>query len=587
MQFKTGFKKVFIGFAVIITFTILNGLISLITTDKNRQDIDYINNTLYTYVSKLNEFDLLLTRTKGLITSWVYIQVNDTDKNRLRQIHQTDYPRLKKELLEYAQAVESQANQDSLKIILEKTDALILAQGEIMGTLVVTDDYKDIIKLFSSEETVHEVILPQINEVENLLNRFVSRNVEQANIRKIKMLAAFDRSFLTVIITGAALLCVIVLVSVYIHRNISVPVFEMRENILQLGRGELPKTYVGNSDDIVQQMVDALNSLTKNFANTALVAEEIGKGNFDVQFKPLSDADVLGNALVEMKSRLKEYAEEMEEKVRERTAKLHQAYLEIETHNKNIRASINYAKRIQDAILPHHTIIQKAFPDSFVYFRPRDIVSGDFYFYTQVNTKSGLKQIISAVDCTGHGVPGAFMSMIGNELLHQIIRIDLTTSPEEILYRLHLGIRGTLKQDQTENRDGMDLTICVIDPKTKKLEFAGAKNPLIYVQNQEVYKIKGDKYPIGGKDLDEIRQYTKHEIIGDGNTWFYIYSDGYQDQFGGRHKRKFMAKRFRNLLLKIHTESAEKQKDMLNITLESWMQSERQIDDILVVGFRL
>ncbi len=256
----------------------------------------------------------------------------------------------------------------------------------------------------------------------------------------------------------------------------------------------------------------------------------------------------------------------------------------IETTSRKLHSSINYAKRIQEAMLPDQQSIKQALPESFILFKPRDIVSGDFFWFAEQDDK----QFIAVVDCTGHGVPGALMSMIGNELLNEVINLRNIHEPSQILRELHYGVRQDLKQRDTHNADGMDMVICVIDKKTKELSFAGAKNPLVYIQNGDLHYIKGDRFPIGGKQVGSVRNYTTHKIAFHAPTNFYLYSDGYQDQFGGEKGiKKFMAPRFRNLLHNIHFLPMSEQEEILDTTIKKWMRGSRQIDDILVMGFAL
>lgn len=269
---------------------------------------------------------------------------------------------------------------------------------------------------------------------------------------------------------------------------------------------------------------------------------------------------------------------------------LNTALNELQEKNKIISAnslkitnSINYAKRIQEAILPKEDTLESTFNEHFIYFQPRDIVSGDFYWFAE---KDG-KYFVSVADCTGHGVPGALMSMIGIELLNKIVFLQDIDSPDEVLNELHVQVRKTLKQNETENRDGMDIALCVIDKVNQKIEFAGAKNPLIYVHNNEFERIKGDKMPIGGVQKEKERIFTKHCLTFDENTAVYMFSDGYQDQFGGEKGRKFLSKRFLSLLEYVSKEPMRNQKSILNHTIQDWMgASHKQVDDILVMGIR-
>jgi serine phosphatase RsbU (regulator of sigma subunit) len=272
-----------------------------------------------------------------------------------------------------------------------------------------------------------------------------------------------------------------------------------------------------------------------------------------------------------------------------------EAYRQIEEQHEEIRksnekttASINYARRIQSAMLPDRAAMQKALPDSLIFFRPRDIVSGDFYWFLDKDDKV----FIAAIDCTGHGVPGAFMSMIGNEFLNEIVTLQDIESPELVLAELHKKVRKALKQADSDNRDGMDVSLCVIDRANQVLEFAGAKSPLIYLRQNdagqpEVHHLKGDKNPIGGLQKEAERVFAKHLVPLDKPTSFYIFTDGFQDQFGGPEGRKFSIGQMKDLFLANYQMPMDRQRGLLRNTLTEWMGNEKQIDDILLLGFRV
>lgn len=271
---------------------------------------------------------------------------------------------------------------------------------------------------------------------------------------------------------------------------------------------------------------------------------------------------------------------------------------EIKKKSLNITKSINYASRIQSAMMQPQQRLQQFLPDSFIFFKPRDIVSGDFYWFEPINLKSYIIEqiesenlyigdlLITAADCTGHGVPGAFMSMIGIKQLDEILKSG-ETAPHMILDELHQGVSKALKQDITDNDDGMDMALCKIMRKEKKLEFAGAKNPMIYFQKGVMHEIKGDHYPVGGLKYKGRKPFTKHQISIEYPTTCYIYSDGFQDQFGGSDGRKFMTKKFKQLLAEIHTKPMYEQHTILERTLYDWKGSNKQVDDIIIIGFKI
>jgi serine phosphatase RsbU (regulator of sigma subunit) len=290
---------------------------------------------------------------------------------------------------------------------------------------------------------------------------------------------------------------------------------------------------------------------------------------------------------------------------------------EIEKKNEDITASINYARRIQTAMLATEDEVQRSLPNSFIFFRPRDIVSGDFYYYQEVQHSIPTvearvaqqipyeyihqqKIIMAAVDCTGHGVPGAFMSMVGNEILSEIINVKDIYQPSEILTELHKGIRKALKQQETMNKDGMDLALLTFTKENDKFimaEYAGAMNPLYYFEvpkDREVAvfnEIKATKRPIGGQ-LDEKSHQTLYlnhtiQLQEDKNYTFYLFTDGFQDQFGGKHNKKFMVKRFKEMLYDIQHLDMLLQKVTITQTFEAWTEGYDQVDDVLVMGIRV
>ncbi|MCE9539681.1 MAG: tetratricopeptide repeat protein [Bacteroidetes bacterium] len=256
----------------------------------------------------------------------------------------------------------------------------------------------------------------------------------------------------------------------------------------------------------------------------------------------------------------------------------------IEEKNKDITDSINYAKRIQWAMLPHRLDIWKAFPQSFVLFKPKDIVSGDIYFFN----KNSHAAFIAAADCTGHGVPGAFMSMIGAGKLNDAVSESSDTS--EILSLLNKGIKTALKQTDGEQstRDGMDIALCAVDTENRIIKYAGANRPLWIIRNgkAEVEEIRATKSAIGGL-TDNNQHFSTHELkLLPGDT-FYICTDGFADQFGGHTEKKLMTKKFKEMLLDIQGISMKEQEQYLNNFIENWKAGTEQVDDILVIGIRL
>ena len=256
--------------------------------------------------------------------------------------------------------------------------------------------------------------------------------------------------------------------------------------------------------------------------------------------------------------------------------------------NQRILESLSYAKRIQQAILIPESEIQNYLPNSFVYYQPRDIVSGDFYWFTK---RKG-KLVLAVIDCTGHGVPGAFMSLIGNTLMNEIILEKEILNPAQVLELLDSGVRESLHQNGngTLSQDGMEMSICVIDPKRRKVTYAGAIVPIYIVDNDQIQVLKGSSRSIGGsQQINGHRKKVKfrsHEFQMNQGAEVFMFTDGYMDQFGGPEYTKFNAPRFKKLLSEIRGNPIKEQKDKLEQAFKQWKGESPQTDDTLVVGFK-
>ena len=260
------------------------------------------------------------------------------------------------------------------------------------------------------------------------------------------------------------------------------------------------------------------------------------------------------------------------------------AYNEIETNNLKITQSIRYAKRIQDAILPDQELIKQHFEEYFVLYHPRDIVSGDFYWFSETNNLL----ILVVVDCTGHGVPGAFMTMMGNDLLNQIIIENEITDPQVIIAELDKRVIKNLDSNQEKRNDGMDIAIAVIDRNKQEIQFSGAKLPLYVVHKGVLEQFKGSIFPVGSQQFKGNKNYEKRVISYTKDDILYLFSDGFQDQFGGNDKKtKYTIRRFRHFLSEMHEMNMTEQKEMLEKELSYWKNGSKQTDDILVLGLKL
>lgn len=283
--------------------------------------------------------------------------------------------------------------------------------------------------------------------------------------------------------------------------------------------------------------------------------------------------------------RLKEEVTIRTKQLFEEKEKLQIAYSEIDEKNKDITDSIHYAKRIQEAILPPESLIKQLLPESFVLYKPKAIVSGDFYWLEQW----GHQTLIAAVDCTGHGVPGAFMSIVAHNILTQTVNVLGLTKPALILNEANSQLSKKLNQNPGEAtvRDGMDIALCGINFKKNIIEFSGANNPLWIIRNNEVIKINGDKFPIGVFVGEELQQFTHHEWEIKKGDCIYLFTDGFADQFGGPKGKKFKYRQLQQILLDNNNKKMSEQKLILETAIENWMGKLEQVDDILVIGIQI
>jgi len=253
--------------------------------------------------------------------------------------------------------------------------------------------------------------------------------------------------------------------------------------------------------------------------------------------------------------------------------------------NKDITDSIEYAKRIQDALLPSMSYAKTILPEHFILFKPKDIVSGDFYWIEEWKHQV----FIAAVDCTGHGVPGAFMSILGSDLLHEIIKDHGINNPAAILNAMDKGLAKALHQNASAKdiKDGMDIAFCAIDKKNNLLEYAGAFNPLWLIRNNTLQEYNADKKPIGVFIDEEQKFFTNHEIKIQHGDLIYIFSDGFADQFGGQHGKKFRYKQLEEIILANCNKQLSEQKNILEKTFLEWKGDLEQVDDVLVIGIKV
>ncbi len=347
------------------------------------------------------------------------------------------------------------------------------------------------------------------------------------------------------------------------------------------------ETYTGqNANHFLNQSIDAVDMDQRIVDEWKNILQNVYDSNEKVAVE-MDFPSVMGDRIMQVNA-IPEYNEEehiesvlvVSHDITERKL----IELEIASKNKKISESINYAKRIQGAILPNNSIIRKVLPQSFIFYRARDVVSGDFPWFMKI----GNNIFIAAVDCTGHGVPGALISLIGYFLLNDIVRSRKVDSPGKILDQLDEGVTQTLRQDQDDSRtkDGMDIALCKINLELGQVEYAGAHRPLYFIKDGQLQEIKGNKFPIGGGIYKNQTNFTNNVIeVNSGDSIFFC-SDGFPDQFGGPDNRKFGPKRLRQMLQDNHDKPMVDVYDTIANSWDNWKGNQKQTDDVLLIGIR-
>ncbi|MFT6174547.1 MAG: serine phosphatase RsbU (regulator of sigma subunit) [Cryomorphaceae bacterium] len=559
---------------------------------------DNINDIYNPSVSSLEKLKSDVLRSKTLISMWAGVQSREDTKQKisLRKMLRDEIPGVKQNVDSLSFHWNETERRQKEKVYSE-LDALFLEYDKVQRTLVDMESYDMPYARFAMGELVEEggSIDQKSQKVIEELNLLISNQRVNITNDSVTMINSFSKleTYLTTL--GFGLFIAGLIIAYFTVQSIVVPVRSLRETLLILGKGKFPEKATVDTGDEIGEMSLALEQLVQGLKRTTEFSNNVGQGHYETDFDPLSEEDTLGHALLLMRKKLKKRDEDYKRDLKEATRAITEQKDKIEEQNEqrkelleNITASIKYARRLQENILPSESRIASLLPKSTIFFKPKDIVSGDFYFVNEYNGKV----VFAAIDCTGHGVPGAFMSLVGHNALNSAIRLNPGLNPADILRDLNRLSSKALNSDQNAEfgmRDGMDLALCVLDRENATLEYAGAHNPLYLIRDQKIEVFKADKIGIGSTEsMDE--EFTRYKISLQKDDMIYIFSDGYVDQFGGEQGRKFMYEPFRQLLLSISTKHSDTQFKILDETLMEWLNAgevpHEQIDDIIVMGVR-
>ncbi len=586
-------RKIGTGFGALLFLTLIAFIFTIVIVTKSKQSTESVVGQVTPSVSALKEFNFILQKSQTLISKWNYNQSGNDDpsKTELRNLINKDYPHIKKEI----NSLSNDWTKEEIakaKTIIQFSDGLFrLYQEEIMTPLNSWESYDDanvkflVTSPFEDSQEKIKMLYVQLNDL-------ITQKELNAETTKEQMFSSFNFLDRFVKLLGIGLFIGGILIAVFTTSSITRPIQQLKKMLLSMGLGILPKERINYRTDEIGEMGIALNSLVESMESTTEFAKQTGTGNFEAYYKPLSKDDSLGHALLKMRDDLSENERVLEQKVVARTEEVVKQKEEIEEKTKELEIlfkqvtdSIHYAKRIQEAILPPNNLVKQILPKSFVLYKPKDIVSGDFYWIDKKNNWC----YFAAVDCTGHGVPGAFMSIVGYNLLKDILKNTDSIEPSIIMDKMNDGVANTLHTNTTsgkQTKDGMDMTLCALNYSTLELQFSGAFNPLYIIRNNELLQHKADKFPVG-MFIGEKQNFTNNIIQLQKGDSVYIFSDGYADQFGGPKGKKFMAGNFRQLLVDVSQHPIEKQKTLLNQTIEEWRGNLEQVDDILIIGVQV
>ena len=446
IRFTIG-RKIGTGFGILLFLTMIAFILTIFTVTKSKVQTESVVGQVTPAVSALKQFNFLLQKSQTLMAKWYYIQSKDDEpfKNELRSLIDRDYPNIKTKIHSLSSDW-TPSEKEKFSNIEKFSDGLFTVyKTDIMSVLSTWESYKDANVYFPAQLS-YEDTEEKIKVLYGQLNELITKKETFAEATTQQMFNSFNFLQRFVIFLGLGLIIGGILIAIYTTRSITKPIQLLKKMLLSMGLGILPQERINYRTDEIGEMGIALNSLVESMESTTEFAKQTGKGNFEAYYKPLSKDDTLGHALLVMRDGLSENERVLEQKVIERTEQVVKQKEEIELKTKELEIlfkqvtdSIHYAKRIQEAILPPNSLVKNILPQSFVLYKPKDIVSGDFYWIDKKNEWS----YFAAVDCTGHGVPGAFMSIVGYNLLKDILKNTDSIEPSIIMDKMNDGVANT------------------------------------------------------------------------------------------------------------------------------------------------
>jgi len=583
--------RIAFGFGLFIAAV---GVVFLLTdrTLKQSREINRQINEVYTpALREIEDLNNQRIRAEMLLQHWAFNQTREDQAEKIELIRLSTHviPEGVTKLKQMADKWD-QKEREILNEIVDDMASLCEVIFEVRFILSKFEDYEDPIKRLEAEFYFEqgEAVQKLSYDLDYNFGQLISIQSNQMDAISTEMLLSFNRLEYYVRTISLAVILFGVLITFFTIRSVLPPINRLKRVLHDMAKGVFPTDNLPAHNTEVGDMAIALNRVIDGMKRTEEFSRLVGDGNFDADYEPLSDKDELGHGLIRMRDNLARHERELEGKVIERTEEVVRQKEEIERQRERVTElytdltdSINYARRLQQTILPTREQIRSIFPGSFVLFKPKDIVSGDFYWFKA----AGNKVIFAAVDCTGHGVPGSFMSLLGYNVLSQVCKVF--TTPSSILNNVNRLSAEALHSEFAEAKevnDGMDMAICTLDRTNLVMEFSGAKNPAIIVRDGEMIMLKPDKFSIGEKVSPSFTNVTVQMVPGD---CVYLFSDGYADQFGGERKKKLMKKNFFALLLECAPLPMEAQKEKLEDFMEEWKRGLEQVDDILVIGIRI